>query len=333
MTSDPYSRATLRQTIAAGVLITATLILIPAALQGQQETAVTLRPGILVQPSRGVAYVMTPDGGIAAVDLAKGEMRWTTREAAKPLALVGNLLVAQVEPKAAASRLELVSLDTQARGARVARAVSELPSGVRVSIGETLQGTFSTDARASGTDVIVNWSFVRVPRKGMLDEEDKGAAAPRGLNQPPQITRGAVRMQVATGALSQLDPATPAAPPHRWVLRPAEKMADVPPTQYESADSRYVLASEVIGDDTVWQKYRWTVYERSTGRKVGEYRTHVSFTPFIVSDSLLIYETTPYTLRGASEEPAKVRAVGLESGQQVWSVQVREIVYRGPFPP
>jgi hypothetical protein len=102
--------------------------------------------------------------------------------------------------------------------------------------------------------------------------------------------------------------------------------------QFESADGRHVLASERTGDDLTWDKYRWTVFERATQRQVGEMRTHVSFAPFVVSDSTLIYETTPFT-RGKDEEPAKLRAVSLTNGAPVWAVEVREIAFRGPFPP
>ena len=128
-------------------------------------------------------------------------------------------------------------------------------------------------------------------------------------------------------------PSAATRPRPQLIVKLSDKIAGASPTQYESADGRHVLASERVGNDRVWEKYRWTVYERSTGRLVGEFRTHVAFAPFVVREALLFYETTPYKLGTATEEPAKLRAVNLRTGQAVWSVEVREIVYRGPFPP
>ena len=51
-----------------------------------------LSPGVLVNVSRGEAYVMTPEGGISAVNLSVGKEVWHTNRAAKPLALSGDLV-------------------------------------------------------------------------------------------------------------------------------------------------------------------------------------------------------------------------------------------------
>jgi hypothetical protein len=271
---------------------------------------------------------MRPEGSVSAVDLATGTTRWTSTEKGKPLALAGDLLIVQLEPKRAGSRLEVAALRTGDRGSVAVRGATELPSGVRVSTGETLEGDFKASARTSGNSAVVTWSFERAPRQGMPDAEE---TASRG----PERSRGAVRLSLSTGAVTRLDAAAvpAAAREPAWILPPGKKIAAATPAQYESADGRHVLASEKVGDDRVWEKYRWTVYEHGTGRKVGEMRTHTSFAPFVVRDRTLVYETTPYVRRGGEEQPAKLRGVSLETGQELWSVPVREIVYRGPFPP
>ncbi len=223
------------------------------------------------------------------------------------------------------------------RGSVAVRGVTELPTGVRVSTGETLEGDFKANALVSGNNVVVTWSFERVPRQGMPDsgETAPGEEKLRRATVPAR-SRGALRFNVSTGAVTRLDgtvaPAQPREP--AWILPPEKRIAAAPaPAQYESADGRHILASEKVGDESVWEKYRWNVYERGNGRKVGEIRTHVSFAPFVVSDRTLVYETTPYARRGGEAQPAKLRGVSLETGQEVWSVPVREIVYRGPLPP
>jgi hypothetical protein len=312
---------------------------LPGVARAQRDTAaaVAFRPGLLVHPGLGVAYLMSVSGGIAAVDLATGAVRWTSTQGGRPLALVGNTLLTQVEPRTAGSQLELVVLDVGKRGARTATSRVTLAPGVRVALGETLQGTFLLEAQPAGGNVLLLWTFLPSPGQGMPEPQDTQSG--RGTNRrvgAPARARGALRVNLATGAARPVDTTTVrAAPAPRWILPSSEKLAaaGAAATQYESADGRHILASERLDDDRVWAKYRWTVYERSSGRRLGEFRTYLSFTPFIVRGSLLIYETTPYAVAGAEEQPAKLRAISLTTGREVWSVPVRETVYRGPSPP
>jgi hypothetical protein len=145
--------------------------------------------------------------------------------------------------------------------------------------------------------------------------------------------KGALQVNLTTGAVSPAADANLVADvsKRRWVVG-NENAAGVAPTQYESADGRHIVSSERIADDKTWAKYRWTVFERATNRRIGEFQTHVAFSPFVVRDTTLIYETTPY-IRSGKAEPAKLRGVNLATGQETWGVEVRELVYRGPFPP
>lgn len=293
-----------------------------------------LRPGIVIDAVAGVAYLMKPGGGISAIDLASGATRWTTNAGDKPLALTGNLLVAQVDSRTATNRLELVTLRTDAAGRQAVRARATLPEGVRVSTGETLDGMFHLTAQPSGSDVILGWRFVPLSKRGMEESEDSLTRREQ-LVARPMVRRGALRLRLGTGVLTALD-TTQVPPPRepRWILPADSKLsgADAASQQYESADARHVLASERVADDRVWDKYRWTIYERG-GRRLGELRAHISFTPFVVRDSLVVYETTPYMRAGQAPEPAKLRAFSLATGREVWSVEVREVVHRGPYPP
>ena len=299
-------------------------------------TATALRPGIVIDPAGNIAYAMTPEG-VAAIDLASGAKRWTSNAADKPLAIAGNRLISQVEPKTRTNRLELAVLNTTERGAMIVRSVAELPSFVRVALGQTLEGKFETDAQLVGSNAIVTWRFEPQQLRGLVKEPERritDAAAPRAQPAGPQrVAEGALQVDMSTGAV------TPAganlvsrAQSRRSLVTTSEKIPSAPPTQYESADGRHIMASERIADDKTWAKYRWTVFERGTNRRVGEFNTHVSFAPFVVRDSTLVYETTPY-IRGGSQEPAKLRGVNLAGGQEAWSVEVRELVFRGPFPP
>ena len=321
----------------SAIVLTGLVVLSPffAIVKGQQTaTPTTLRPGIVIDPTANIAFAMTPEG-IAAIDLVSGAKRWTSNAAAQPLAIADNRLLSQVEPRTPSNRLELAVLDTRERGATTVRGVAELPSFVRVAIGQTLEGRFEAEARLVANSVIVGWRFESQPLRGALQEPESGVpvveAQARAAAQ--RSAEGALQVDLTTGAISPADASLARrASARRWLLTTGEKISGASPTQYESADGRHVMASERIADDKTWAKYRWTVFERSTNRRVGEFQTHVAFAPFVVRNSILVYETTPY-IRAGREEPAKLRGVNLATGQEAWSVEVRELEYRGPFPP
>jgi hypothetical protein len=203
---------------------------------------------------------------------------------------------------------------------------------------ETLDGRFSASATGSGASALVDWTYVPTPRmRGMptLPGDEETALGDRsardsGLRRP--IT-GSVRMSLSTGALSTA-PATrneTAANTPTWVI-PASEVDASPATQYQSADGRHVLTSQQVAEDPEWNKYRWVVTDRETGQRLGEFRNHIAFAPFVVRDSVIVFETTPY-IHGADEEPAKLRGVDLQTGREAWSVEVREVIFRGTMPP
>lgn len=311
----------------------------PAQVRAQEAgitKAVAFRPGILLHPTLDVAYVMTP-GGISALDIATGKTQWTSDAAGRPLTLAGNLLISLVEPAARRNRLELVALDIQKDGKTVVRSVTDLPADVKVSVGDTPEGTFTIEAYPSNDSAIIDWTFWPIPRRGLRDDPDEEEekkptdATPNRLLARPSVMNGTFRMSLRTGAVTQQDNTKLSLPPQQRKLV-LSRISDRE-ERYESMDGRHVVKSEWGGDYRVWDQYVWTVYERSTDRRLGAFRSHNSFNPFVVRDSLVILETTPFTRIGAPKEPAKLRAISLGNGQEVWSMEVREIIYRGSFPP
>src|SRR5437773_333013 len=111
-------------------------VVAPSAPAQPAPQPVALRPGIVIDGAGGVAYVMQAPGGVAAVDLSTGEVRWKSSAMDKPLALVGSLLVGQVEPKRRTTTLTVATLDTHADGRRISGDSAALNPGVRVSLGE-----------------------------------------------------------------------------------------------------------------------------------------------------------------------------------------------------
>ena len=350
-----------RQTYVPLLMLSATILTLcwpsqPVAQEQTTMSGVQLRPGVIMDPERGLAYVMSPEGGTVAVNFDDGTEAWSTMAAAKPLALVGDLLVGQAPPSDAGNDLQIVVLDAEEQGRRVVADVMELPAGTRVSIDETLNSSFVADARAFAGDAVVFWEYSERPMRGVPPQEEILGMPPEEeiLGIPPggeirgepttngqaaaERNTGAFVIDLPSGAMSPLQPdELVVAPARRGAeLADAERLPGVPEPQLLSADGRHVLGSELTADDSVWEKYLWTIYDRATGEPVGEFKTFQSLAPFFVSDAQVIYETPPFARQVQGdliEEPLKIRAVDLSTGEEVWSREVRDTTYRGRFPP
>ncbi|HYR29153.1 MAG TPA: hypothetical protein VEU30_11855 [Thermoanaerobaculia bacterium] len=322
------------------------LLAFAVSLTAGAQQRVALREGVIVHPAQSTAYVMLPQGGVGAVDLASGTMRWTSTAADKPLALAGNLLVSQVAPRSmeARNRLELVALDVQQRGGVAVRNSTDLPAGVQAATGQTLEGRFIATGRADAGGAVVTWLWqpqpirgVPPPRRDRPFGNQRGAGPFRAAESLEEV-RGMVRMHLSTGRMtrSAVEPEglIPAAS-STWIVQSPERIGAAPAAgrQFESADGKHILQSERVSDDREFEKYRWTVFDRASGARLGETRSHISFAPFVVRGGMLVFETTPFGRTPRESEPAKLRGVHLASGEERWSVAIGEVVYRGPMPP
>ena len=149
---------------------------IPAPLSAAVQpadgnSAFELHPGVIVDPTRSRAYVMSPGSAIDAVDLVSGKEIWNTKVAAKPLGVFGRRLVAQAEGAGDGNTLTVVMIDP-ATGARMLSSPRAPPPGVRPSISETMGGEFLAIAVAAGADPIVSWRFVQRPTRGVRPGAD-----------------------------------------------------------------------------------------------------------------------------------------------------------------
>lgn len=302
------------------------LLIASAAAVASAQEPVALREGIVVDSTRNVAYAMSVDGGITAVDLQTGEVRWKTKTAAKPIAVVDATLIAQVEPRALDTNvLDIAILDVTKKGKRLGGDREALADDVQVSTGQTFDGTFSVMALPSGGNTILQWKFTpsRVEREK--------------LEQKVAPDSGALKMNLKTGAMTMAPEfgfEAPEPESRNWLLGvERDEKSKRRRTSYVSADGRHVLQSERIpaGDDGA--RYRWTIVERDTQKQVGQIRSEISFSPFVVRGSVITFETTPYQHAGQPVQPAKLRGVSLDDGKEVWSVPVRETVWRGSVPP
>lgn len=324
-----------------------------------QEPGFELRRGVFVDGA--AAYLAAPQGGIAAVDLASGRTLWTSELDAVPVALLGTLLVTQVEEIPAQQRLRVVILDTAARGRKVAEATIPLPEDVIAIVEDQLERTFRVRAQRDGTGILVSWQFAYRDVKGARIE---------GQTLFERIVDGAAHIDLATGRAVVLPARAPKAnafaadPDERWragaVLARTEggrggplvlerwnastgaKLPDLQLLRHAiaslpSADRAHVLGAErASAGGTQDPEYRWSIFSVETGALLGELRRESSAAPFVVADGNVVFETPRNGIRHGEEwliEPLKIRGVRLSTGVTVWDHEIRELRYRGPVPP
>jgi hypothetical protein len=76
-------------------------------------------PGGVLDPSGKTGYVTNADGGIDALDLSTGDVRWSSREARRPVLVVGDRLYAWTMVSDKPHVLRIVTLDLTEKGKRV----------------------------------------------------------------------------------------------------------------------------------------------------------------------------------------------------------------------
>ncbi|HUI28922.1 MAG TPA: hypothetical protein VLX91_01805 [Candidatus Acidoferrales bacterium] len=299
---------------------------------GQIEKIFELQQGVVVDLGRGLMFVMNPKGGIDAIDIGKGTLVWHSNEAAKPLILQGDLLICQGEPAAQTNVLDIVILQTQQNGGRKSAFAINLPQSVQVSIDERLTDTFIVGAHLFGDKVVISWEYKPRPEwaRGVRDTSVSNMPSRRN-----SVIRGTFRLDPSTGATSHLPTERISPSVGGQILKTSERLTEVVGPQYFSANANHILGTKKIANSSEWNKYRWTIYSRTDGKKIGEVGMHVSWAPFFALDSTIICRTPPYSrlINGklVSQE-ARVRAINLRTGNEIWSWPIRDTKFRGPFP-
>ncbi|HEY7213663.1 MAG TPA: hypothetical protein VIC28_03485 [Thermoanaerobaculia bacterium] len=304
------------------------------------DHGIALQEGVVIAPQQGFAYLMR-SGGIDAVDLASGAVRWHAKSAAKPLALAGDRLVAQADSRGG-NALKLVVLDARSGTARDSVRIP-LPAGVAATVVDGPGTSFRVRADSAGASkVVVQWQATKTagagPLQGYLPAENDGAPAkalaPKIVSGQTEIDLGAaLKMNASRSA-----PAEGSAAETRDALQELRTPAVAAEgRQLLSADGRHVLVIEPINAaEFTLERYRWTVYERESGARLGSVSSMVSAAPFLVVGTTLYYrEPSHGTVQKGRfvEAPPALRAVNLQTGAEMWKSAISETAFQGPFPP
>ena len=99
------------------------------------------------------------------------------------------------------------------------------------------------------------------------------------------------------------------------------RIAGVEGVQFRAADDVYAQVSTAVSDDLLGTQWRWTVHERASGRSV--------------ANLILPYANAPFreASGGYASYAARLVALDLGSGRELWSADVLDGTYRGVLPP
>ncbi len=330
-TPPTLSRGFLRGAFA--ILLAASAIFATSARAAGMPNGAALRDGVVIDIAHSVAYVMHPQGGIQALDLERGTFLWRSTEGERPLLLTGDFLVAQGRP-GEHGELRVVALDIRRDGVRSSEADLPMPAGVRADAVETVQQEFRVTAVPSAQGILVAWeSQVRPVLAGhsAVEPEAESKAAVQGEAGSLQ---GAALFDPRAGRLMPLE-AADARQVAGVRTAPGVSPSSTPGEQrFASADGRHILASRLL-EDGVATRYLWTISDAATGAVLGTMDSAVSMSPFVVAGTRLIHVAQPGNRREGTkviDRPLRLRAVDLTTGSELWTREIRDTAFRGPFP-
>jgi hypothetical protein len=104
-----------------------------------------------------------------------------------------------------------------------------------------------------------------------------------------------------------------------------------------SADGNFSITSKPgAADAQGLPTYTWQIRERRVGNVVGEMPSAISYTPFFVCRTVVVYLCPPVRRLVDGnwlEQPLTLRAFDLSRGSQIWARPMRDTAFRGPSPP
>lgn len=312
-------------------------LLAPGVSSAAPNSPITsLHDGVVVDAAHGTAYVMSPKGGIDAIELASGNVRWKSETGARPLLVKDGALVAQAHP-GEIGELAIVTLDAQ-RGMETGRISLGRPDGLRARVVDGPSQSFQVRAFEAGNSVVIEWSVFDGRRLQGVLEEEALSAGPGSVSAETKSVRslnGAAVLDFIKGIAEPVTSERAQAFREQTRSQRTTGFTAASLRQLASIDGQHFLRSERTRENGPFPSYRWTVTDAS-GATVGTADTAVSMAPFLVSGTRIFYVVRPSTRvqDGKSvQDRLRLRALDLQTGAVLWESPIVDGAYRGPFPP
>lgn len=293
--------------------LTAAAWLISSASAG----AATIGESMLVDRAADTVYIMSPRG-IEARAIADGALSWHSTAALRPLELADGKLLAQGAMQGPGS-LPLLLLDGNT-GQALTEFSAWLPGDVRASVDDGLGQSFTLSSAAGA----LVWRYDSRVVQGIAPQSDTLQRA---------RVDGVIDVDMGKGAA--LSSARKAPPQRAANIELTTPLINESGRQFYSSDRQHVLVSVRLEAGDLQRRYRWTLYDLERQR-LGSFDAPVSYSPFVVVAGRVLTIAPAAVVKteaGWLETPLSVRAMGLESGKEIWRAALRDTRYRGPFPP
>jgi hypothetical protein len=353
-------------------LLLALLVGSPTSVAGEAAApaAVELHPGVVLAAATPRVFVALPDGAVAAYDLPSTEAVWRTQAAVWPLAHAGRWLLARVGGEEPAGHVALVLIDTTSPAATPRVMRLPLPAGARPHLTDTLAESFRMTARAQAPGFRVRWRHLRRPVRAMPGPDEEVRLDGEALVDVEKATVRSIEADVPTGdalpaALQArvADGSLRRAPwraGSSWIL--VEREADPPVVrvrrwrddgrplderriavgedlvaQLASADGRHlVLSLRVESPPSAGLDHAWRLWDLGADREVARVPQRRSAAPFAIRGATLAHVEFPWAARvdGHTERHGlSLRIVDIAGRRPPSHIPVRDLAYRGPYPP
>ena len=116
----------------------------------------------------------------------------------------------------------------------------------------------------------------------------------------------------------------------------SERLSGFTGEQFRSADSEHLQSNLAKSHAQFGTVYQWSLMKAS-GEQLGSVTLPYSYAPFSVRANRLITQLPPFAVRKADGQidafSARIASLNLQTGAEVWSVDVLDPVYRGILPP
>jgi hypothetical protein len=325
----------------------------------QNARAFEFAQGVIVDGLHSVVYISNSEARIDAVSLSNGAMIATSTRGAKPLLLYDDVLLAGAQDRIDA--LSVVGLTTKDLKPKFELELP-LPSRVRMS-------SFYLGARIDDNEIIVQWRTIRrslsaIPTREPADvttgfariDPATGRLIAAEEGEPP--VRPTPQFEIPATVQKLADDGRLASP-----LCPVDNLVAALQYVEENGEKRTILrrwskdigesmrAESLFGSEFTFRNFSrdcrhllaskemdgwiWHIYSTVTGQQVAEIHNPLPGPEFFVSGSNLIYQS-PAGGQAIAErlriDPARLVAIDLNDGKELWARPIGETTYVGPYP-
>lgn len=296
--------------------------------QNASVNTLSLTDGVLIDRESGRLYVMTPEHRLAAVNMTTGEIVWQRDVSGKPLFIQNGLLVVYRENDSVNDAASIVMFDKNNGEFQPNRAFPmALPMDAHKYIDDGLGKQFRIHPILEDQAVALVWQSRR---------KTPSPVPPEMTGLTPFTAEGAVGFDQNLSALVPVSRALSfRESAHLTVAPGASALPNQVGPRYASVDRNAHISVQRNGSEPNIFKYQWRVLD-AEGNLLGSFQAETGGAPFVVRDQQLIYAAPGFIARQGEnmvQTPYRLRAVNLQTGEEMWTLPLRDTKYYGPYPP